>query len=95
MKAVNYTELRNNLKNYLDSVVDDSDPLIVTRTGGAVVIISLDEYHAIQETEYIRSSPETIQAIRKGEEELKEGKVYAQNKGESIDEFLERISCIE
>ena len=96
MRTANYTELRNNLKVYLDSVIDDSEPLIVNRSGNnAVVIISLDEYNAIRETEYIMSSPETMAAIRKGEDELKRGEVYSQNPNESISSFLERMSCIE
>ena len=96
MRTTNYTELRNNLKCYLDRVVDDSEPLIVNRCGNnGVVIISLDEYNAIKETEYIMSSPETMAAIHKGEEELRQGEIYSQNPNESISSFLERISCIE
>ena len=96
MKIANYTELRNNLKVYLDSVIDDNEPLIVNRSGNnGVVIISLDDYNAIKETEYIMSSPETMAAIRKGEDELKQGEVYIQNPDESISSFLDRISCID
>jgi len=96
MRTANYTELRNNLKAYLDSVIDNSEPLIVNRSGNnGIVIISLDEYNAIKETEYIMSSPETMAAIRKSEEELKQGEVYHQNPNESISSFLERMSCIE
>ena len=96
MRTANYTELRNNLKVYLDSVIDDSEPLIVTRSGSnSVVIISLEEYNAIRETEYIMSSTETMAAIRKAEDELKHGEVYSQNPDESIPSFLKRMSCIE
>ena len=51
-----------------------------------------DEYNAIKETEYIMSSPETMAAIRKGEDELKRGEVYRQNPNESIDSFLGSIT---
>lgn len=96
MKTANYTELRNNLKYYIDNVINNSEPLIVTRAGNnGVVIISLDDYNAIKETEYIMSSEETMAAIRKGETELKHGEVYNQNQDESISSFLERMSCIE
>ncbi|MDR3236305.1 MAG: type II toxin-antitoxin system Phd/YefM family antitoxin [Prevotellaceae bacterium] len=96
MRTANYTELRNNLKGYLDGVINNSEPLIVNRSGNnGVVIISLDEYNAIKETEYIMSSSETMAAIRRGEEELKKGDVYIQNHGESISAFLERVSCTE
>ena len=34
------------------------------------------------------SSPDTMGAIRKGEEDIKNGNAIAQNEGESIDDFL-------
>ena len=78
MRTANYTELRNNMKRYLDEVVNDCEPLLVHRTGNeSVVIISLDEYNAIKETEYIMKSPEMMKAIRKGEEEIAQGKGHS------------------
>ena len=61
MKTANYTDLRANLKGYIDSVIDDYDTVIVNRGNGkGVVMISLDEYNSLKETEYIMSSPETM-----------------------------------
>ena len=42
--------------------------------GKGVVMISLDEYNSLKETEYIMSSPETMEDIRQGEEDIKNGK---------------------
>ena len=39
-----------------------------------VVMISLEEYNSLKETEYIMSSEQTMNDIRKGEEDLKAGK---------------------
>ena len=75
MKTANYTNFRSNLKSYMDAVIDDCETIIINRgkdTG--VVLISLDEYNSLKETEYIMSSPETVEAIRKGDEEIKNGK---------------------
>ena len=75
MKKANYTDFRANLKGYMDAVIDDCETIIINRgkdTG--VVLISLDEYNSLKETEYIMSSPETVEAIRKGNEEIKNGK---------------------
>ncbi|MGV8092872.1 MAG: hypothetical protein AB2L24_13525 [Mangrovibacterium sp.] len=47
----------------------------------------------VKETKYLMSSPETMAAIRRGEEDLKKGDVYTQNPDESINAFLKRISC--
>ncbi|MBP1615965.1 MAG: prevent-host-death family protein [Bacteroidetes bacterium] len=74
MKIANYSELRNNLKSYLDGVINDSEPLIVHRSGNeSVVVISLEEYNSIKETEYIMKSPAMMDIIRKGDEEIKNG----------------------
>lgn len=74
MRTVNYSELRNNLKSYLDGVINDSEPLIVHRSGNeSVVVISLEEYNSIKETEYIMKSPTMMDVIRKGDEEIKNG----------------------
>ena len=96
MKIASYTDLRNNMKAYLDSVIDDCEPLIVSRSKRkGVVIISLDEYNAIKETEYIMSSPEMLRSIKEADQEIKDGQVYRQKPDESISEFLDRIVCIE
>ena len=96
MRTANYTDLRANLKGYIDSVIDDCETVIVNRgKGSGVVMISLDEYNSLKETEYIMSSPDTMNAIRKGEEDIKNGNAIAQNKGESIDDFLKRVACTE
>ncbi len=74
MKTTNYTELRNGLKSYLDGVANDSEPLLVHRSGNAsVVIISLDEYNTIKETEYIMKSSAMMDVIRKGKKEIAAG----------------------
>ena len=96
MRTANYTDLRANLKDYIDSVIDDYDTVIVNRGNGkGVVMISLDEYNSLKETEYIMSSPATMEAIRQGEEDIKNGNYIVQKDGESIEDFLKRVSCTE
>lgn len=74
MRTANYSELRNNLKSYLDGVINDCEPLVVHRSGNdSVVVISLEEYNAIKETEYIMKSPAMMDIIRKGDEEINNG----------------------
>ena len=74
MRTANYSELRQNLKHFLDGVIQDSEPLLVHRAGNeSVVIISLEEYNAIKETGYIMKSPVMMEVIRKGDEEIRNG----------------------
>ncbi|MDI9521651.1 MAG: type II toxin-antitoxin system prevent-host-death family antitoxin [Bacteroidota bacterium] len=74
MKTTNYTELRNNMKSYLDSVVNDNEPLLIYRSNNkSVVVISLEEYNAIKETEYIMKSPKMMELLREGDKEVDQG----------------------
>lgn len=74
MITATYTDLRSNLKGYLDRVVNDSDNVIVNRgNGSAVVIMSMEEYESMMETAYIMSQPELVDAIRKGDEDMRRG----------------------
>lgn len=74
MITATYTDLRSNLKGYLDRVVNDSDNVIVNRgNGSAVVIMSMEEYESMVETAYIMSQPELVEAIRKGDEDVRNG----------------------
>lgn len=95
MKTTSYTNSRANLKSYIDAVIDDYDTVVVNRGNGkGVVMISLDEYNSLKETEYLMSSPNTMKAIHKGEEDIKNGNSISQNEGESIEDFLKR-ACTE
>lgn len=75
MRTSNYTDFRRNLKKHLDTVVVDNDPLIINRSdNSAVVVISLEEYESILETEYIMASSQTVADIEKSRKEITEGK---------------------
>ena len=57
MLAVNYSTLRNNLKEYCDKVTDDLETVIVTRKDEKnVVLMSLDDYNNIMENLLIMSN---------------------------------------
>ena len=57
MNAVNYSDLRRNLKTYLDRVYEDREALIVTRKNNEnVVLLSIDQYNSLVETDYLLSS---------------------------------------
>ena len=51
MLVANVSELRKNLKKYIDSVSDDNEIVVVTSAGKSVVIISLDKYNEINNKE--------------------------------------------
>ena len=74
MRTVNFTQLRQNLAAELDSVVNDAEELVVTRSGHEpVVIVPLAEYESMKETEYLLRSPSNAAALRRSITELERG----------------------
>ena len=74
MISTTYSAFRSNLKHYLDKVTDDAECVIINREGDkAVVILSMEEYEAMRETQYILSSPRAMEAIASAEKDIQEG----------------------
>lgn len=75
MIAANFSEFRNNLKSFLDSVEDDNETLIVKRKSGkGTVVISLDEYNSVMETMHLLSSKRNADRLYESIEQMKSGK---------------------
>lgn len=71
MLAVNYTTIRNNLKDYCDEVTDRDETVIVTRKDEKnVVIISLSEYNrlmkAARNAEYLSMIDRSMAQLEAG-----------------------------
>ncbi len=74
MKAITYTAARENLAATMDRVCEDSEAVVITRNRDqAVVMISMAEYQALEETAYLTRSPanarrlhDAIQSMEKG-----------------------------
>jgi antitoxin YefM len=74
MIAANYTEFRTALKDYLDSVENDKETLIIKRKSGkGAVLISLEEYNSIMETLHLLSSKVNAQRLYDSMEQMKDG----------------------
>lgn len=74
MEAIPYSTLRSNLASEMDRVVDDHAPIIVTRKSRAsVVMISLDDYEALEETSYLLRAPKNARRLLESIVELESG----------------------
>lgn len=83
MDAISYTKARESLATTMEQVCDDHVPVIITRKNKrSVVMLSLEDYHSMEETTYLLRSP-------KNAKRLLESIVELENGGGEIKELIE------
>lgn len=79
MDAISYSAARANLAKTMEQVCNDHAPVIITRKREApVVMISLEDYQAMEETAYLLRSPANARHLLESIAELETGKGIAQ-----------------
>ena len=74
MDVVTYSDARANLKDVMDRVVNDRTQVVVTRQkSGAVVMVSLDDWNAIEETLHLLSNPKNAARLRESIRQIEDG----------------------
>jgi len=72
MDTVTYTEFRQKLAGYLNKIEADRTPLIVTRKNAqSLVVMSLDDFKAYEETFYLLSSKNNADRLNEAIHELR------------------------
>lgn len=75
MDAITYSWARANLASTMDRVCNDHEPLIITRNGEkAVVMLSLEDYKALEETAYLLRGPANARRLLSSMAQLNAGK---------------------
>lgn len=75
MDAISYTVARANLAKTMEKVCNDHAPVIITRKREfPVVMISLEDYQAMEETTYLLRSPANARRLLESIAELETGK---------------------
>ena len=75
MDAITYSAARANLASTMDRVCNDHEPLIITRSGErSVVMLSLEDFQALEETAYLLRSPANARRLLSAAAQLNAGK---------------------
>lgn len=74
MLAVNYTNLRDNMKSYMDKITDDYETMIVTRKDNKnVVMLSEESYNNMMENIYVTGNKSNYDWLMESRAQLEKG----------------------
>ena len=80
MDTVTYSTARANLADTMDRVCEDHEPIIITRNGEqAVVMMSLEDFKALEETSYLLRSPKNARRLLESIASLESGNGQARS----------------
>lgn len=74
MKAISYTAVRSSLAKTMENICDDHEPVVITRKNErSVVMLSLEDYEALEETSYLLRSPKNMKRLIESISQLEKG----------------------
>lgn len=80
MLAVNYSNLRDNMKAYMDKITDDYETMVVTRKNNKnIVMLSEETYNNLMENVYVMGNKANYDWIMESKAQLESGKISVQN----------------
>lgn len=75
MDAITYSAARANLASTMDRVCNDHETIIITRNGEqSVVMLSLEDFKALEETAYLLRNPTNAKRLLTAATQLNAGK---------------------
>ena len=79
METISYTAARNALATTMSKVCQDHVPIIITRNNAdSVVMMSLEDFNAIQETAYLLRSPKNAERLRESIKQAEDNQLKQQ-----------------
>lgn len=76
MEAFTYTQIRNNFSETMNKVCENHAPVIITRQNKPpVVMLSLEDYSAIEETMYLMGNPKNAKKLIESLEQYKNSNI--------------------
>ena len=83
MKVISYTSVRSNLAKTMERICDDHEPVVITRKNErSVVMLSLEDYEALEETAYLLRSPKNMRRLIEAIAQLEDGEGSARELSE-------------
>lgn len=83
MLAVNYTNLRDNMKTFMDKVTDDYETMIVTRKNNKnIVMLSEESYNNLMENVHVMGDKANYDWLMESKAQLERGNVTVRNLAE-------------
>jgi antitoxin YefM len=80
MQAISYSSFRGNLASTLDKVNNDHTPIMITRQNGKpAIVMSLEDFNAYEETQYLMASPKNAQRLNESIAEISANNVIERN----------------
>jgi len=74
MDAISYTSFRANLAKKMKEICENHLGIIVTRKDNeSIVVLSLEDYRALEETAYLLKSPKNAKELLESIEEAEKG----------------------
>ena len=72
MRIVTISTARSNLFNIAQTAIETHEPVVITSKHGNVVLLSEEDFQAIQKTLHLQSIPDLVDEVKAGRKERKE-----------------------
>lgn len=79
MIATNYTNIRNNLKSYMDKAKNDYETIVITSKDGNVVMMSEEEYNNLVENLFIMSNQKMVNRLEESVNQFINGQIVSKS----------------
>ena len=77
MNVVTFSELRTNLKEVIETSIDQHELVVIRRANGEhMIMLSLRDYESLQETTYLLGTEANAAHLRRSLASLNQGKTF-------------------
>lgn len=84
MTTITYSAARKELAATIKNVLDSREPVTISKKEGKVIMMSLDDWNAWQETFTLLSNPHMAQKLEQGIEEFNNNRNIVQKSQEDL-----------